>query len=210
MFAADLEGCNQVNEYGYNAYESYNEIVEYYKDVSSRPDFDQWVSDNIDKNSQLFDSMFSKMLSDWFLEFPHQNPNDELDASYFAGWLGYVAASCAGIVDENVCNEISHSDDLPTDLISKLLPNALRKEQRDDTAPAKFVAGWYHPHYHGDLSACIKKSDALTNALYDAMEMIQKGNSLMIESQEIKAWRNGLEKMNEFWTLLSPAMADCG
>ena len=56
----------------------------------------------------------------------------------------------------------------------------------------------------------MKKSDDLTNALYDAMEIILKGEKKLLNKSKIKARKNALEKMKEFWTLLRPAMADCG
>ena len=77
-------------------------------------------------------------------------------------------------------------------------------------APAEFVAGWYDSSQRDTLASCIKKSDDLTNALYDAMEIILKGEKKLLNKSKIKARKNALEKMKEFWTLLRPAMADCG
>ena len=79
-------------------------------------------------------------------------------------------------------------------------------------APAQFVAGWYDSSQRDSdtLASCIKKSDDLTNALYDAMEIIFKGEKKILDKNKIKARKNAIEKMKEFWTLLSPAMADCG
>ena len=56
----------------------------------------------------------------------------------------------------------------------------------------------------------MKESDDLTNALYDAMEIIVEGEKKFLDTSKIEARKNAIEKMKEFWTLLSPAMADCG
>ena len=79
-------------------------------------------------------------------------------------------------------------------------------------APAEFVAGWYDSSQRDSdtLASCIKQSDELTNALYDAMEIILKAEKKILDKHKIKARKNAIEKMKEFWTLLSPAMADCG
>ena len=77
-------------------------------------------------------------------------------------------------------------------------------------AIAEFVAGWYDTSQRDTLRSCIKKSDDLTNALYDAMDIIIKGEKRLLDSAKVKARKNAVEKMKEFWTLLIPAMADCG
>ena len=91
-------------------------------------------------------------------------------------------------------------------------PPALVDTPRDNLAPAQFVAGWLDSSQRDSdtLASCIKKSDDLTNALYDAMEIILKGEKKLLDKSKVKARKNALDKMKEFWTLLSPAMADCG
>ena len=48
---ASLEGCNSVNEHGFNPLESFEHLIDYYREnVRNRPDVDEWVLDNIKKN----------------------------------------------------------------------------------------------------------------------------------------------------------------
>ena len=84
------------------------------------------------------------------------------------------------------------------------------QDQRDNLAPAEFVAGWFDSSQRDTLVSCIKQSDDLTNALYDAMEIVLKGEKKIFDKSRIKARKNAIYKMNNFWIALSPAMADCG
>ena len=83
-------------------------------------------------------------------------------------------------------------------------------DQRDDMAPAEFVACWYDSTKRDTLASCAWTSVDLTNALYDAMEIVLKGEKKIFDKSKIKARKNAIYKMNNFWILLSPAMADCG
>ena len=83
MFLADLEGCNMVNYEGFNAYESYKDMIEYYKEnVSSRPNIDEWVLDNINKNRKVFDIVIQRMIDDWSQEYTLDDHTDEYWASF--------------------------------------------------------------------------------------------------------------------------------
>ena len=110
MFLADLEDCNTSFEHGFNPFESYKEILEYYKEnVSFRPNLNEWVLDNINKNRTVFDITFQHMIDDWSQEYTLDDHTDEYWASFQAGYHGYIAASCMGIVDEKTCNDLPHT-----------------------------------------------------------------------------------------------------
>ena len=78
MFLEDLEDCNTSFEHGFNPFESYKEIIEYYKEnVSSRPNIDEWVLDNINKNRKVFDIVIQRMIDDWSEEYTRWDREDE-------------------------------------------------------------------------------------------------------------------------------------
>ena len=80
---------------------------------------------------------------------------------------------------------------------------ALEGTQRDDMAPAQFVAGWYYgvstEDKRDDILKCFTKSEDLTNDLYDAMEAYIDGDS-----------KTGDKKMKDSKKLWDTAMAGCG
>ena len=77
----------------------------------------------------------------------------------------------------------------------------------DDTAPAKFAAGWFRSalghetvkkQFVDEVVACVKRRDELTYALNDSMRYYSSDKE------------QGDKMMKEFKALLIPAMADCG
>ena len=76
------------------------------------------------------------------------------------------------------------------------------KPERDASAPAQFVAGWYYGLTHEDdrdyILDCYAPSEDLTNALYDGMEAYMKGDT-----------ETGDKKMADTKPLFETALATC-
>jgi len=75
-------------------------------------------------------------------------------------------------------------------------------EDRDATAPAQFVAGWYYGVIGDDkrdyIIDCYQMNDDLTNALYDGMEAYIAGDQ-----------ETGDSKMKSTKDLYATALATC-
>ena len=152
--------------------QAFEDIEKFKDDVLARKDVKDYLDARYKKYKAEIDKSFENEIGQW-----------DLGVYFNSGMFAGYGMQYYGLAPERKAEEAT-------------------EETRDPMAPAQFVAGWFYgvstEDKTKDILACYKKSDDLTNDLYDAMDAYIKGDQ-----------KTGDAKMKDTKALYDTALSAC-